>query len=415
MDPIQEIKKIGDELNRDFGAFKEANDKRLALLEKGLSAGSDREEKVDRISKAMTDMEEKIDQLKAVVSRAPMGEVEAKEKQEAAIKLADEAMSQFFRKGRVGQEAHAAYLAQLAKHGIGPDQLKALSVGSDPDGGYLVRPQMSAEITKKVFESSPIREIADVMTLGTDAFEELYDNDEPGSGWVGEQTTRSETDSNEIGMIRIELHELHAQPKASQKLLDDSFFNVESWHAGKVAEKFARDEATAFVSGSGILKPKGFLSYTAGDGFNKVEQVNMGHATALTADGFIDVQDSLLEPFQGGAVWVMKRQTWTAARKLKDANNQYLASVAGDLTQGDSRVLLGKPVKLASDMPSVAASALAVAYGNFKQGYLVLDRVGIRILRDPYTSKGHVLFYTTKRVGGGVRKFQAIKIGKVAA
>src|SRR5690606_23622269 len=184
-------------------------------------------------------------------------------------------------------------------------------------GGYFVRPAMSAEITKKVFESSPIRELAGGITISTDAFEELYDNDEPGSGWVGELSSRSETDSNQMNKIRIECHELHASPKASQKLLDDSMLDIESWHAGKVVEKFARDEATAFVSGNGVNKPRGILSYASGDGFNKIEQIASGSNGAPTADKLIELQDSLLEPFQAGAVWLMRRSVWTLVRQLK--------------------------------------------------------------------------------------------------
>lgn len=411
--PQEEIKEIGEKLNRDFNQFKEANDKRLAELAKMGTAGADREEKVNKISESLTQMEEKIESLKAVVNRAPTGNTEAELKATEAKQrlLSGEAVAQFMRKGRMSAEAAAAYIAELKTElGEHNPEFKSLSVGSDPDGGYFVRPQMSAEITKKVFESSPMREVSDVITISTDAFEEMYDNDEPDAGWVGEMTTRSESDTNQVSKIRIEAHELHASPKASQKLLDDSLVNIEAWHGGKVAEKFARVEATAFVSGNGVGKPKGFTGYASGTGFNQIQQVSSASSGAVTADSLLALQDALLEDFQNGALFMMKRSVWTTIRKLKDAENRYLVAVSGNLTAGDTRNLLGKPVKLAEDMAAAAADSLSVAYGNFKRGYLIVDRVGIRVLRDPYTTKGQVSFYTTKRTGGGVRHFQAIKL-----
>ncbi len=418
MDPVQEIKQLGEGLKRDFESFKEAHKAEIRELKEKGFAPADYKEKVDRVSEGMAKIEDKIEGIKTAMARAPQGDAEAEAKAENAkiVRMSSKAMQTFLRRGRVSAEDHAAYVKEMGSF-LGPEnsEFKSLSTQSDPDGGYFVRPMVSAEITKKVFESSPMRELADSITISTDTFEELYDYDEPDSGWVGEMATRSETDTNQMKKIMIAVHELHASPKASQKLLDDSMLDVESWHAGKVAEKFARDEATAFIGGSGILKPKGILSYTSGDAFDAIEQVNSGSIGAATADGLISLQDALLEAFQPGASFLMRRAVWTTIRKLKDSNNNYLAATSGDLTQGDARVLLGKPVKLAADMQAAAADSLSIAYGDFKKGYLIVDRVGIRVLRDPYSTKGQVLFYTTKRVGGGVRNFQAIKLQKFAA
>jgi HK97 family phage major capsid protein len=291
--------------------------------------------------------------------------------------------------------------------------MKALSVDSDPDGGYLVRPEVSSEIVKKVFESSPVRELASVQTISSDALEIIEDLDEAASGWVGERQARSETDTPQIKKIVIPAHELYANPKASQKLLDDAQVNIESWLQEKVSSKFARDEATAFVTGNGVLKPMGFLSYAAGTGFNQVEQVNSGDANLVTDDGLLDLQGALKEDYQANATWLLKRSTLTAIRKLKDGDDNYVWQPG--IANGVPSLILGKPYRLANDMPAVAANALSIAYGDFKMGYQIVDRVGIRVLRDPYTAKPYILFYTTKRVGGAVKNFEAIKIQKIAA
>lgn len=409
----EEVKEVAEGMKRDFEEFKKENDRRLKLLEEKGTAGADREEKVNKISESLGKMEEKFEKLETVLSRAgsPADSAEAKTEQALLAKQAVKAIS----RGRKPEaKAMEAYLAEFPEGFKNLDEFKALSVDSDASGGFFVRPEISSQITKKIFESSPIRELASVITISSDAFEEAYDEDEPASGWVGERGTRSETATNEIKMIRIGTHELYAEPKATQKLLDDASFDVEGWHQGKVIDKFARDEATAFVSGDGVVKPTGITSYAAGDGFNKIEQVVSGSAGAVAADGLISLQNALLEGFQANALFLMRRATATEIRKLKDSQNRYLWSVDGDLKGGMLFSLLGKPVRYAADMPAVAANALSIAYGDFRMGYLVVDRIGIRVLRDPLTSKGFVKFYTTKRVGGGVRNFQAIKLQKLA-
>jgi len=287
---------------------------------------------------------------------------------------------------------------------------KALSVQSDPDGGYLVLPEMSAEIVKKVFESSPIRQLASVQQISSDSLEIIEDLDEVGAGWATETGSRSETSTAEINKLVIAVHEMYAKPKASQKILDDASINMESWLADKVAEKFARTEATAFVSGDGINKPRGILSYAAGTAFNQVEQVNTGAAAAITADGVINLAYSLKSAYKQGAVWLMKRATLASVRLLKDAQDQYLWQPG--IAAGQPDMLLGYPVFEADDVPAEGAGNLCMVFGNIQAAYQIVDRFGIRTLRDPYSSKPYIEFYTTKRVGGGVKNFEAVKIAK---
>jgi HK97 family phage major capsid protein len=292
-------------------------------------------------------------------------------------------------------------------------EMKAMSVNSDEDGGYLVTPEMSSEIVTKVFESSPMRAIASVQVISSDALEMMEDLELIQSGWVGETQPRGNTDTAKLKMIKIPTHELFAQPLATQKLLDDAAVNVESWLAGKASQKFALDEATAFVSGNGVGKPKGFLAYDAGSGFNQVEQQESAGSGVIVGDDLIDVQALLKEPYQKGAVWMAQRQTIKVFRKLKDSQGRYLWEPG--LNGAQQPTLLGAPVYQANDMAAYANGALAVAYGDFKAGYQIVDRIGIRVIRDVYTNKPFVLFYTTKRVGGAVKNFEAIKILKVKA
>lgn len=272
---------------------------------------------------------------------------------------------------------------------------------------------MSARIVEKLFESSPMRELATVETTTSSSWEYLPDTDEPGSGWVGETQARPETTSPEIKKGEIVVHELYAEPRATQKILDDAGVNVEAWLGRKVGGKFGRDEATAFVSGNGVGLPRGILTYPAGTAWAQIEQVNSGSASTLTGDGLIDLETALKAPYRARAVWLMNRTTQAVVRKFKDGQNQYLWQPG--LAQGVPPTLLGYPVRLADDMPVVAADALAVAFGDFREAYTIVDRLGIRILRDAFTAKPFVKFYTTKRVGGDVVNFEAIKIQKVAA
>lgn len=294
--------------------------------------------------------------------------------------------------------------------------LKAMQVGSDPDGGFLVTPRIGALITGVYFDTSPMRQIASVETISTDSIEYPRDDDQAAGGWVGEIESRTETNTPTVGVQRIPVHELYAMPKASQKLLEDAAVDVEGWLARKVADIFARTEATAFCSGDGVKKPRGFLTYATGTysagTVGLIEQVNSGNATDFTFDSLINLMSALKEPYAPGAVWLMRRATTGLLMLKKDGNGQYLWQP--NVQAGKPSVVLGHSVYQAADMPAVGAGNLAIAFGNFGLGYRIVDRLGISVLRDPYTAKPFVLFYTRKRVGGDVVNFEAIKLMKIS-
>lgn len=291
--------------------------------------------------------------------------------------------------------------------------LKAMSVGSDPDGGYWVTPVMMTRILSKVYESSPMRAICDVQTISTDALEFPIDDGEFGYGWVGEQETRSETTTSSTGVQRIPVHELYAEPRATQKLLDDSAVDVESWIADKIGQRFGRIEATGFVSGNGIKKPRGFLTYSDGTTRGYIEQYQSAVAASFNFDDVITLMTKLKEFYRAGAVFLCQRTTVGTMLLLKDGNGQYIWRPGA--TAGEPSVLMGHQVYMAADMEAVGSAALALAFGNFKMGYTIVDRLGISTLRDPFTAKPFVKFYTRKRVGGDVTEFEAIKLLKCGA
>ncbi|MFQ5985682.1 MAG: phage major capsid protein, partial [Alphaproteobacteria bacterium] len=346
MPDLQEVRGAVDALGEAFEAFKAANDDRLAKIEKRGAADPVTVDKLNRLNDQLSRLETAI--------RRPLA-------------MGYEPRSNYELEGYT--KAFGVYLRKGEAEGLANLETKALSVGSDPEGGYAVTPEMSGRIATTIFESSPIRSIAAVETISSDALEMLVDKDEAASGWVGETATRTETATPDLAKARIPVHELYAEPRSTQKLLDDANFNVDDWLARKVADKFARDEATAFVGGTGVGQPRGFTTYPAGTAWSQIEQVNSGAASAITADGLISLQNALKQGYLARAVWVMKRTTIGEVRKLKDANNQYLWQPG--LAQDQPPTLLGHRVVAADDMPAVAANALAIAFGDFTSAYTI--------------------------------------------
>ena len=303
-------------------------------------------------------------------------------------------------------------------HITNADMMKSLTLGIDPDGGYTVTPVMSNRIVTRLFESDPIRQMASVESITTDAIEWLVDYDEAGFGWESETVAGDETTTPKVFKKRIPVHVLYAKPRVSQTLLEDSSINIENWLADHVAKRFMRGEAASFITGDGVGKPRGILTYdnyeTAGtDQWGRVEQQNMGAAAALTADGFIDVKYRLVEQYLQRASWMMNRLTVAAAMQLKDGQGNYIWKPG--LAEERHSTILGLDVRMATTMPTIAAGALSVAIADWAEAYMVVDRLGITIQRDPYTQKPMIEFYTRKRVGGDVINFQAVKIGVIAA
>jgi HK97 family phage major capsid protein len=311
-------------------------------------------------------------------------------------------------------DAMISYMRKGNDEGLADLQRKSLSVGVDEDGGYTVTPAMSATIIKKVFESSPVRALASIETISTDSLDILDDHGEAGAGWTGETATVTETTSPTLAKRNIPTHELYAEPRATQKLLDDSSINIEQWLAQKVADIFGRTEATAFVSGNGVGKPRGFLSYASGSSWGQVEQINSGTSGSVTADGLIKLLYGLKAEYAQNAAFMLNRLAVRDVRLLKEnTTNQYIWQPG--LQAGQPDMLLGRPVYMASDMPVAAADSLSVAVADWRRAYQIVDRLGIRVLRDQFTAKPFVKFYTTKRVGGDVTNFEAIKLLKLAS
>lgn len=294
-----------------------------------------------------------------------------------------------------------------------------MSTDVNPDGGYLVYPQLSQTVVDRVFETSPLRQYANIERTDSTSLELLIDDDEAGARWIGEGASGGQTDTAQVGRKVIALHKIEADPRLTVEMTQSAYLDAEAWHARKVADKFARTENTAFVTGTGVDQPRGLLTYDAWASAgvyerNKIEQVNMLGASALTAGGLIKLQNALKEKYQPGAIWAMKRATFGAALQLKGNDQFYFSPVI--MRDGvASMQMLGKPVVFMDDMPAVAANALSIAYADFSMGYTIADGQGLTVLRDPFTNKGFITFYTTKRVGGDVSNFDAIKIGKVAA
>ncbi|WP_299549326.1 phage major capsid protein [uncultured Tateyamaria sp.] len=320
--------------------------------------------------------------------------------------------------GAPHQKAFNAYLRSGEDDGLRGLELegKSLSTAVNSDGGYLVDPQTSETVKSVLNATASIRSIASVVNVEATSYDVLVDHTDVGAGWATETATQAETDTPTIDRITIPLHELSALPKASQRLLDDSAFDIEAWLAGRIADKFARAEAAAFVGGDGIDKPRGFLTHTSVDNdvwaWGNLGYVPTGVDGDVTAEAIIDVVYALGAEYRANATFVMNSKTAGLVRKLKDNDGRFMWS--DGLAAGQPATLMGYPVLIAEDMPDAGTGADAIAFGDFNAGYTVAERPDLRVLRDPFSAKPHVLFYATKRVGGDVSDFAAIKLLKFA-
>jgi HK97 family phage major capsid protein len=378
-----------DDVLNAFDAFKEANDERLVQIEKRMSADVITSEKVDRINKA-------VDELTLKARRPSMAGAAVNEPSEH-------------------KKAFDSYIRKGESQGLFDIEHKAMSIASNPDGGYLVPGETEAEIGRLLSKASPIRAIADVRLVSSGVYKKPFATTGAATGWVGETAARPQTNSPTLAELQFPAMELYAMPAATQALLDDSVVNLDEWIAREVETVFAEQETDAFINGDGVTKPKGFLAYT------KVAQSawtwgNTGYIVSGTAGAFaasnpsdklVDLIYALKAGYRQNARWVLNRATQAAIRKFKDAQGNYLWQPAA--TPDGSAMLLTFPVVESEYMPDIAADSHALAFGDFKRGYLVVDRVGVRVLRDPYSNKPYVMFYTTKRVGGGIQDFDAIK------
>jgi HK97 family phage major capsid protein len=294
---------------------------------------------------------------------------------------------------------------------------KALNTAVSGDGGYLVDPVTSDRVHSVLKATSSLRQIAGVVNVEASAYDVLVDQTDIGSGWTSETGSVSETGTPTIDRITIPLHELSALPKASQRILEDSAFDIEGWLAARIADKFARAEAAAFINGDGIDKPKGILTHTqvANDSWSWGSlgyEVTGIDGAFSSPDNLLDLVYALDARYRSNAAFVMNSKTAGAVRKIKDADGRFLW--ADSLAAGEPARLLGYPVVIAEDMPDMSGNGTAIAFGDFESGYTIAERPDLRVLRDPFSAKPNVLFYATKRVGGDVSDFAAIKLLKFA-
>ena len=392
-----------EDFMQSFEAFKEVNDRRLAEVEQKLTADVVTRDKVERINKAMDEQTRMLDQLVLKKMRPPLGRAGAETAEAGEHKAAFES---YIRRG------DETALREL--------EAKAMSAGIPGDGGYLVPAETDTQIGRRLSVVSPIRALATVRQVSGAVLKKPFAPAGMASGWVAETAARPQTATPELAELSFPTMELYAMPAATQGLLDDAAVDIEAWISGEVDVAFAEQEGAAFVSGDGVNKPRGFLSCaTVADGgwsWGNIGYLPTGAAGAFAATGASDVLIEAVYALKAGhrqnAHFVMNRKTQGQIRKFKDADGNYLWQPPAGA--GQAAALMGFPITEAEDMPDIAADALSIAFGDFRAGYLVVDRMGVRVLRDPYSAKPYVLFYTTKRVGGGVQNFEAIKLIKFA-
>lgn len=402
-----ELKETIQALGKAFDAFKAENDARLKEIEKKGAADPLLTEKVDKINADIAQisaLKKQLDTLETAVAQGqfPGGGKNELDRVKAQHK---DAFAKFFRKGAEG--------------GLRDLEIQAgLSTLSDPDGGFLVPEDYEQAIDRVALSVSAMRRLATVRTIGTDTFKKLVNQGGASSGWVGEKGARAETNTPTLTEIAINTKELYAMPATTQTLLDDSRVDIAGWLADEVSIEFSEQESEAFINGNGVEQPKGIAAYAMAANssyvWGKVGFITSGNASLVNdLDKLIDLQHSLKPVYRNGAAWLMNDATLATIRKMKDGDGNYIW-VPG-LKDGAPDTLLGKPVEIDDNVDDIGNGKYPIFFANFKRAYLIIDRQGVRVLRDPYTTKPYVLFYTTKRVGGGIVMYEAIKALKVSA
>ena len=397
MENFAEVKKLVDDLGKSVHDMRQNNEAKMAELAKNngvaeLKAAQEKlDEQVANMVKGLTDL------------------------QRANALGADNQKSN----DDVAPEIKAAF-SHLVRRGEGGLDAKSLSSLTNPDGGYLVPRDTSGRIIKKAQDYSPMRRYASVQSISGDALEGLNDNGVISTGWVGETASRTATATTQLGMWKVPAHEIYANPQATQRMLDDAEINVESWISRKLAEAFGQAEASAFISGDGVGKPRGILSRTfatttdASRAWGTVQKVASGAsgafvATPNAADCLISLMTALHPKYWAGAIFAMNRYTLGEVMKLKDDTGAYIWQPNFQL--GAAGTILGQKVDASFDhLPSLGAASKSIVFGDFSNAYQIVDKKGITILRDPLTNKPYVGFYTTRRVGGDVINSEAYKV-----
>ena len=386
--------KLGEFMSA-FEEFKRGNEQRLRDIERRGAPDSVTEDKLARLNTALDSAKSALD--RAALERA-RPRLEGMQSQPTGSSDYKDAFSAYVKRG----------------------EEKALSIGSNPDGGYLVPTETETTINDMLTAISPIRAIAGLRQVSSAVYKKPITIAGPAVGWVAETAARPQTSSQSIDAVTFATAELYAQPAATAAFLDDAAVDVGQWIADEVNVAFAQQEGAAFINGDGSNKPTGFLHVPqvadASWAWGSLGYLPTGVAGALPAsnpsDILIDLVYALKAGYRQNASWVMNRKTQAALRKLKDSDGNYLWQPAA--TASGQATLMGFPLVEAEDMPDIGAGATPIAFGDFRRGYLVVDRMGVNVLRDPFSAKPYVLFYTTKRVGGGVQDYEAIKLLKFA-
>ncbi len=401
MDNGLETKVAFGDFMQAFEAFKDANDERLGQIEQRMSADAVTSDKVERINRAVDETKSRLDELTLKARRPRMSGTDDT--------------------GPAAREHKAAFETYVRKgetHGLFDLEAKSMSIGSGPDGGYLVPAETETEIGRRLSAASPLRAISGIRQVSSSVYKKPFAITGAATGWVGETAARPETAAPTLAELQFPAMELYAMPAATQALLDDAAVNLDEWIAEEVQQAFADQESTAFVTGNGTNKPKGFLAYTnvadASWTWGNLGYIATGTAGAFPAsnpsDKLVDLAYALKSGYRQNANWVMNRKTQSVIRKFKDSGGEYIWQPAA--TADGKPTLMSFPIAESEDVPDIATDSFSMAFGDFNRGYLIVDRIGVRVLRDPYSAKPYVLFYTTKRVGGGVQNFEAIKLMK---
>lgn len=433
-----EIDAIVAELNKAFEDFKSKNEQEIKEIKAGIQAApadlTKVNEALDKLQEAHNAVEAKraaeakrLEDLEKKLNRPNLGgddkvAVERKEFNTVLAANAAERKKAFVpldETGYVEYKAAQDHYLREGKENLTSEERKVMSVGSDPDGGYFVTPDLSGRIITKVYETTPMRQVASQQTISTDALEGIEDTDEAGAGYAGELAVSANADTPQVGKWSIPVFWIDTEPKATQQLLDDAAVDIEAWLSAKVADKFSRFENAEFVTGA-AAKIRGITGYTmAADSGSGVTWGSLGYVATGTSGGFPasnpadkihDLIGLLKDAYLMNARFMTRRAVVTSIRKFKDGQGNYLWQPS--LAAGVPETIAGYPMTRAEDMPAVGADSLSLAFGDFKAGYQIVDRQGIRVLRDPYTAKPYIKLYTTKRVGGGVLNFEAIKFLK---
>ncbi|WP_347254380.1 phage major capsid protein [Leminorella grimontii] len=394
---IKDVEQVAQDLQAKFNDFRAKNDKRIDAIEgeKSKLAGE-----VETLNGKLSELDALKSSLEAELAalKRPGGGTETKAASEHKGAFMD-----FLRKGK--------------DDGLRDLERKALQVGVDEDGGFAVPEELDRAILELLKDEVVMRQEATTITVGGANYKKLVNLGGTASGWVGETDQRPATDASKLGQIEPFMGEIYGNPQATQTMLDDAFFNVEAWINSELAVEFSEQEEIAFTSGNGTKKPKGFLAYASSldndklRAFGTLQHILSGAAAGVTADAIFKLVYTLRKVHRAGAKFMMNNNSLFAIRILKDSEGNYLWRPG--LEVGQPSTLAGYGVAENEQMPDIAADSKAIAFGNFKRGYTIVDRIGTRILRDPYTNKPFVGFYTTKRTGGMLTDSQAIKLLKI--